>query len=284
MVVDEASMVDLSLMAKLCDALREKTKLVLIGDAAQLAPVNGGAVFNGLIKSSQPNQFRAKDPPKMKIFSDSAELPVSKNILASSMIQLSQVHRRNDACSSEKIGELCAAIREGKGGDVASIIHSGAESITWINDPDDPQLNSLICDGFQQLSQARVPNLALSKIDHFRILCANNDGRYGVANWNIRTERLLPESDLQVRPVVVHVNDYDVSLYNGDDGVILGSKAYFPSEDGIRKIARSRLPQNKIGYATTIHRSQGSEYNKGGHYFTPGGFKTFKQGTAVCRG
>ena len=261
-VVDEASMVDLSLMAKLCDALPEKTKLVLIGDADQLAPVNGGAVFNGLVKSSQPNQFRAEDLPKMKILSDSAKLPVSKNILASSMIQLSQVHRRNDTCSSEKIGELCAAIREGKGEGVASIIHSGVESITWISDPGDPQLNSLICDGLNELSHARVPDLALSKIDNFRILCANNDGRYGVENWNIRTEKLLPESDLQVRPVVVHVNDYDVGLYNGDDGVILGSKAYFPAEDGIREIARSRLPQHKIGYASTIHRSQGSEFNK----------------------
>ena len=51
-------------------------------------------MFNGLVKSSQPNEFRAEDLPKMKIFSDSAELSVSKNIMASSMIQLSKVHRR----------------------------------------------------------------------------------------------------------------------------------------------------------------------------------------------
>ena len=53
-----------------------------------------------------------------------------------------------------------------------------------------------------------------------------------------------------------------VGLFNGDDGVILGSKVFFPAEDGIREIARSRLPQHKIGYASTIHRSQGSEFNK----------------------
>ena len=57
-------MIDLSLMAKLCQALREETKLVLIGDADQLAPVHGGAVFNGLIKSSKPNEFRAEDLPE----------------------------------------------------------------------------------------------------------------------------------------------------------------------------------------------------------------------------
>jgi len=261
-VVDEASMIDLSLMAKLCDALADKSKLVLIGDADQLAPVHGGAVFNGLIKSLQPNEFRAEDLPKMKVFSKSAKLTQSNNILAGSMIQLSKVHRRSNTFSSEKIGELCAAIKEGKTEDVASIFHSGADSITWIRDLDDPKLDSLICEEFNELSDARVPDLALSKLGNFRILCANNDGRYGVTDWNTRTEKILPESEVPIRPVVVHINDYEVGLYNGDDGVVMGPKAYFSSDDGIREIARSRLPQHKIGYASTIHRSQGSEFNK----------------------
>jgi exodeoxyribonuclease V alpha subunit len=261
-VVDEASMIDLSLMAKLCDALREETKLVLIGDADQLAPVNGGAVFNGLIKSSQPNEFRAEDLPKMETFSDSAELSAPQNIMSSSMIQLSRVHRRSDNNSSEKIGELCTAIKEGNGDEVASIIHSDVDSIKWISDLDDPQLDSLIYEEFNDLSVTRIPDLALSKLGKFRILCANNDGRYGVANWNTRSETILPKFDVPIRPVVVHVNDYTVGLYNGDDGIVLGSKVYFQAEDGIREIARSRLPQHKIGYASTIHRSQGSEFNK----------------------
>lgn len=261
-VVDEASMIDLSLMAKLCDALREDTKLVLIGDADQLAPVHGGAIFNGLIKTSQPNEFRAEDLPKMKIFSGSAELSASKNIMASSMIQLSKVHRRSDNNSTEKIGELCAAIKDGNADKVISIIHSDVDSIKWISDLDDPQLNSLIYDEFNELSVTRIPNLALSKLGKFRILCANNDGRYGVENWNTKTEKILAKTDVATRPVVVHVNDYAVGLYNGDDGVILDSKVYFPAEDGIREIARSRLPQHKIGFASTIHRSQGSEFNK----------------------
>lgn len=261
-VVDEASMIDLSLMAKLCDALADKSKLVLIGDADQLAPVHGGAVFNGLIKSLQPNEFRAEDLSNIKVFSKSAKLTQSNNILAGSMIQLSKVHRRSDTSSSEKIGELCAAIKEGKTEDVASIFHSGADSITWIRDLGDPKLDSLICEEFNELSDARVPDLALSKLGNFRILCANNDGRYGVTDWNTRTEKLLPETEVSIRPVVVHINDYEVGLYNGDDGVVMGPKAYFSSDDGIREIARSRLPQHKIGYASTIHRSQGSEFNK----------------------
>ena len=261
-VVDEASMIDLSLMAKLCDALQEKAKLVLIGDADQLAPVHGGAVFNGLVKSFQPNEFRAEDLPIMKAFSGSAKLSSINNILAGSMIQLSQVHRRNGTHSSAKIGELCEAIKEGRVEDVLSIIHSGTESIVWIRDLDDPRLDSLIYDEFSELSKARSPTFALSKLGGFRILCPNNQGRHGVSSWNLRAEKKLPDTGEQMRPVVVHVNDYAIGLFNGDDGVVLGPKVYFPTEDGVREIARSRLPQHKIGYASTIHRSQGSEFNK----------------------
>ena len=261
-VVDETSMIDLPLMAKLCDALQEDTKLVLIGDAAQLAPVHGGAVFNGLIESSQPNEFREEDLPKMGVFSNSAKLSQPTNRLASSMIQLSKVHRRKDISSSGKIDELCNAIKEGRAKDAVSVIHSGVESITWIRDLTDPQLDSLICDEFTELSDAHDPSFALSKLGKFRILCANNEGEYGVSNWNAKAEGLLPNTNSSARPVVVHVNDYSIGLYNGDDGVVFGTKVYFPSEEGVREIARSRLPQHKMGYASTIHRSQGSEFDK----------------------
>ena len=261
-VVDETSMIDLPLMAKLCDALQEDTKLVLIGDAAQLAPVHGGAVFNGLIESSQPNEFREEDLPKMGVFSNSAKLSQPTNRLASSMIQLSKVHRRKDISSSGKIDELCNAIKEGRAKDAVSVIHSGVESITWIRDLTDPQLDSLICDEFTELSDAHDPSFALSKLGKFRILCANNEGEYGVSNWNAKAEGLLPNTNSAARPVVVHVNDYSIGLYNGDDGVVFGTKVYFPSEEGVREIARSRLPQHKMGYASTIHRSQGSEFDK----------------------
>ena len=129
--------------------------------------------------------------------------------------------------STEKIGELCVAIKDGRADEVISILHSGADSIKWISDLDDPQLNSLIYDEFNQLSDDRVPDLALTKLGKFRILCANNDGRYGVENWNTRTERIFPNTDVAIRPVVVHANDYAVGLYNGDDGSFLGRKYIF---------------------------------------------------------
>jgi exodeoxyribonuclease V alpha subunit len=184
------------------------------------------------------------------------------NRLAGSMIQLSKVHRRKDTSSSGKIDELCNAIKEGRARDAVSLIHSGVESITWISDLTDPLLDSLISNEFSEISDAQDPSLALSKLGKFRILCANNEGDYGVSHWNAKTVGLLPITDASIRPVVVHVNDYSIGLYNGDDGVVFGPKVYFPSEEGVREIAKSRLPQHKMGYASTIHRSQGSEFDK----------------------
>ena len=261
-IIDEASMVDLPLMAKLCQSLSEETKLVLVGDADQLSPVQGGAVFNGLVQSSQSNAFLPEDLPAMNVFSDSATLSKSDDPLTGNLVQLSNVHRRNDSISTAKIGELCDAIKEGRSDDVISIIHSGDECITWISDLNDPQLDVLIRHEFIELSMASDPAVALSKIDKFRILCANNEGRYGVSHWNQKAENQLSDNESRILPVVIHVNDYTVELFNGDDGLLLGSGAYFQSEEGVRKIARSRLPKHRIGYATTIHRCQGSEFNK----------------------
>ena len=78
----------------------------------------------------------------------------------------------------------------------------------------------------------------------------------------LRADGQFSQSDTISKPLVIHSNDYALGLHNGDDGVILGQKAYFAGEDGYRKIALSRLPQHKIGYASIIHRSQGSEFTK----------------------
>jgi exodeoxyribonuclease V alpha subunit len=262
MVVDEASMIDLPLMAKLCQALREDTKLVLIGDADQLAPVQGGAVFNGLIQSFYRNELSEEDMGEVEIFSESSKRSQGNHLFSNSLVHLSKVHRRSGSLSTAKINELCEAIKDGRADDVVSILHSDADSISWMQDPEDPQLDSLLRDEFSELSNTSAPELALSMLGRFRILCANNEGRYGVSNWNVRADGQFSQSDKISKPLVIHSNDYALGLHNGDDGVILGQRAYFAGEDGYREIALSRLPQHKIGYASTIHRSQGSEFDK----------------------
>ena len=133
-VVDEASMIDLPLMAKLCQTLREDTKLVLIGDADQLAPVQGGAVFNGLIQSYQRDEFPEEDMAEEEIFSESAKRSQGNHLFSNSLVHLSKVHRRSDKSSTAKINELCEAIKDGRADDAVSILHSDANSIAWQKD------------------------------------------------------------------------------------------------------------------------------------------------------
>ena len=238
-VVDEASMMDLPLMAKLCAALRDEAKLILVGDADQLAPVQGGAVFNGLIKASTVD-----------------------DMLAGHFVRLVVNHRRAESPAAAVLGDLCDAIRDGRADDALALAQGGGESIRFVEKLDDPSIDQSIRAGFERLANARDPAGALAALGDFRILCAHNHGRYGVRNWNQRADGLLPSDELRPRPVVVGVNDYTVGLFNGDDGVVLGNRAHFGAEDGTREVARSRLPQHKAGYASSIHRSQGSEFDE----------------------
>ena len=261
-VVDEASMVDLPLLAKLCQALPEDAKLILVGDADQLAPVQGGAVFNGLVKPARPYILGDSDSLPSSGISKTAKEAECKHILSDNLVKLSHVHRRDHNSSALRIGELCDAIKEGHGQDALDIARSGQPGIRWISRLDDPALSELIRSGFQEFHQSEQPTTALSHLGNFRILCAYNDGPFGVSHWNLLAEHALAASGEHPRPVVVGVNDYSVGLFNGDDGVVLGNRAFFASEEGMRELACSRLPQHHSGYATSIHRSQGSEFDK----------------------
>ncbi len=261
-VVDEASMVDLPLMAKLCDALPDKAKLILVGDADQLAPVQGGAVFNGLIKPCKSNLFSPHDLDLMSPFSKSGVESRGEDPLAGSLVCLGRVHRREGSSSAAVLGKLCDAIRDGKAEDALALAQSGSEGIRFVKDLEDSEIDAIIRRGFERLAKAESAEGALQGLGDFRILCAHNQGRYGVTDWNLRADGLLPAQDTRARPLVVGVNDYTVGLFNGDDGVTIGNRAYFGSEDGTRELARSRLPRHDQGYAISIHRSQGSEFKE----------------------
>jgi exodeoxyribonuclease V alpha subunit len=62
--------------------------------------------------------------------------------------------------------------------------------------------------------------------------------------------------------VVIQKNDYGVDLFNGDDGVVSGDKAFFSSANDLREISKARLPSYQDAFALSIHRSQGSEYER----------------------
>ena len=261
-VVDEASMVDLPLMAKLLEALKPTARLILSGDADQLSPVQGGGVFNALAKGGVLNSFDSHDVPLLQRFSSAAVELSSPNPLLGHVVSLQQSHRQGADQEGVNISEFCRMIKDGQGEDAKSFALADNLGIEMISSTKDPRVEKLIVEGFSELGNAEGPEQALLGLRKFRILCPHNLGRYGVDFWNQKAGYLVQSSNNQFLPLVIQMNDYGVDLFNGDDGVVSGDKAFFSSANDMREIPKARLPKYDEAFALSIHRSQGSEYDR----------------------
>ncbi|MCB0932510.1 MAG: exodeoxyribonuclease V subunit alpha [Mycobacterium sp.] len=244
-VVDETSMVSLTMMARLLDAVRPESRLVLVGDPHQLASVEAGAVLADLVDG----------------LAAVAETPIATLVTP---------HR-----FGESIGSLAQAIREGDAESALAVLAAGGESIEWVNsDQPGDVLRKVLVPHALKVREAAVlgdgPE-ALRTLDQHRMLCAHRRGPYGVTYWNRQTERWLAEqTDMPLwapwypgRPVLVTANDYGLGLYNGDTGVAVlrdGSlRAVMSASGGPVELATSRLADIETMHAMTIHKSQGSQ-------------------------
>jgi exodeoxyribonuclease V alpha subunit len=247
-VVDETSMVSLTLMARLLEAVRPDARLVLVGDADQLASVEAGAVLADLVDG-----LSARDGARI------ATLRTS--------------HR-----FGETIGALADAIRVGDADRVLALLRSGEGHIDFIEfgEGDDPsqQLRSILVPHALRLREAAVLgaiDVALSVLDEHRLLCAHRRGPFGVAHWNAQVQRWIAEETGQPawsewyagRPLLVTANDYGLRIYNGDTGVSVagpdGLRAVIAGATGPLNFATSRLGDVETMHAMTIHKSQGSQ-------------------------
>ena len=240
-VVDETSMVSLTMMARLLEAVRPDARLILVGDPDQLASVEAGAVLADLVDGLDSTKI--------------AELKTS--------------HR-----FGESIGALASAIRDGDADSTVEVLRTGGEHIEWIEDVEPSEhLRKVLVPHAVALRQAALHGdaaAALKTLDEHRLLCAHRRGPYGVRYWNRQTERWLTEATGEPiwaswylgRPILVTANDYGLGLYNGDTGVTL-------LKDGVLRaviagtepleFATSRLADVDTVHAMTIHKSQGSQ-------------------------
>ena len=240
-VVDETSMVSLTMMARLLEAVRPDARLILVGDPDQLASVEAGAVLADLVDGLDSSKI--------------AELRTS--------------HR-----FGESIGALASAIRDGDADTAVDVLRAGGDHIEWIEDEEPSEhLRKVLVPHAVALRQAALLGdaaAALKTLDEHRLLCAHRRGPYGVRYWNRQTERWLTEATGEPiwaswylgRPILVTANDYGLGLYNGDTGVTL-------LRDGVLRaviagtepleFATSRLADVDTVHAMTIHKSQGSQ-------------------------
>lgn len=244
-VVDETSMVSLTMMARLLEAVRPQSRLLLVGDPDQLASVDAGAVLADLVDGLGAGT-------------------------GSPVVALRTSHR-----FGESIGALASAIRDGDADAAIEVLAAGGDHVEWIVD-DDPSagLRKVVLPQALALRQAAIlgdANTALDILDEHRLLCAHRRGPHGVQHWNHQVERWLTESTGEPiwsdwyagRPVLVTANDYGLGLYNGDTGVTVngpdGLRAAIAGAGEPRAFATSRLPDLETMYAMTIHKSQGSQ-------------------------
>ena len=268
LIIDEASMIGMDLMAKLVRALPDKARLVLLGDSQQLGSVEAGAMLADLCQYG--SQFSASFCAMTKQIAD-VTLPLRKHqdsALKDSIIHL-QHNYRFDAKSD--IGKLAQAV---KSGDITSVYDALATQDMWQQQPfiADAKLHQ----GYQAyfdaiLDDADAPR-CLRIFNRYRILCALNQGRESVSFVNNMIEGYCLQQGWQIdrfyhgKPIIILKNDYQQRLFNGDTGLILRDNqgklsACFWVEGTVRRVALARLPLHDTCFAMTIHKSQGSEFD-----------------------
>jgi exodeoxyribonuclease V alpha subunit len=251
-LVDEASMVSLTHMARLLEALRPSARLILVGDADQLVSVDAGAVLADLVAGAEA----AARPPL-------------------ALARLTTVHR-----FGATIGSLADALRRGDADGVVTALSAGSPEVEWltVEDPTTELRGVVSRHARAVLDAARAGDApaALTALGRHRLLCAHREGPHGVRTWNRLAETWLAEDTGLTfydpvyvgRPLLVTANDYATGVLNGDTGVIVAATtpdgtpvrmAVIEGAAGAQRFAPSRLGDIETMHAMTIHKAQGSQ-------------------------
>jgi exodeoxyribonuclease V alpha subunit len=274
-IVDETSMVPLSLMVRLVDAVRDDAQLVLVGDPDQLAAIEVGAVLRDIVgPAAEAPRFGAGMRATLARVIGEAPAGPEQRSFGDGVAVLRRGHR-----SVAPIGALAEAIRRGDEDGVVEALAVDDASITWIRDPlvDVGALRAHAVAAYGPLiaaARAGDADTALRQLGAFRLLCAHRHGPLGVAQWTQSLESWLREAlpgfepsaqRYAGLPLLATRNDYELRLHNGDTGVVVRGadgelRAVFDAGGERIELAPSRLADVEPLFATTVHKSQGSEF------------------------
>ncbi len=266
-VIDETSMVSLTMMARLLEAVRPQTRLVLVGDPDQLASVEAGAVLADLVAGLT---LREQRTPAAAVAQP-----------GSGVVLLTHIHRFGGA-----IAELAQAVRAGDADEALDILVGEHDDVSFLDPDAGDDLDDVRHDVVTAAAALREAAAdgdaahALDALDRHRVLCAHRTGPYGVEGWSRRIEGWLAASRAVAhqaewylgRPVLVTANDHLLGLYNGDAGVVIAAagedgptgelRVAFRRHGGVVTFAPSRLAGLQTVHAMTVHRSQGSQFDR----------------------
>jgi exodeoxyribonuclease V alpha subunit len=277
-IVDEASMIDLALLAKLFDAIRPDARIILVGDKDQLASVEAGSAFRDIctpdfelgVSVSLAESFAKSTGEKLDGTS------TDQALIHSVVVELRRNYRFTPGAG---IGELSSAVNRGDAEGAIAVLKSGG-SIRWRPTPSlknfERELRERVFPRFEKLLRLSDPAVALKQLAEFAVLCALRRGPFGAETVNALLEGMLRETGLievarryhAGEPIIIVRNDYNVGLFNGDLGIVLPDaitgelRVFFRGEeDEVLNFAPGRLPAHEPAFALTVHKSQGSEFH-----------------------
>ena len=279
LILDEASMIDVPLMAATLAALPPACRVILLGDRDQLASVEAGNLFGDLCGDGTL-RWSADLVGRMRPLTGPAPLPempaAQAGALDDSLVILRASRRFSETSG---IGALARAINSGDPALLAAALQAEAPDV-HVEEAAGPEaagwLRQWIEGHFLPLFTAGDPGRALDELGRCRILCALREGPAGVEGINRLTETLfrrngrIAGNDRLYRgmPLLILRNDYDLGLFNGDTGILWPDRhgalhAWFSQPDsGLRPVALARLPAWQTAYGLTIHKAQGSEFDR----------------------
>ncbi len=283
-IVDEASMVDMALMSKLVQALHPRASLILLGDKDQLASVEAGAVLGDICDAGNNSEEYStgfiRELETLSVDTKGLHRAEKASGIWDAIVILKKSYRFD---TKSGINALSRAVNAGDPQQVHALFKSNQYDDIVLQDLPEPvilaqALKKKILIGFQDYLKTIDPAAVSACFGRFRILCAIRGGPYGVSELNLLAEHVLKQAGIlnpdqiwyQGRPVLITQNDYHLGLFNGDVGLILPDpasknalRAFFPKADGgFKALHPLRLPKHETVFAMTVHRSQGSEFDK----------------------
>lgn len=294
-VVDETSMLSVTAMSHLLEAVRPDARLILVGDPHQLASVEAGAVLADLVErppsgatdssgathssGADHDSGTALDAEIMALADDSRITASERPRLADGIVELTRNFRNRDG-----IATVAAAVNDGDGDRVLELIGSGELADIVLVEPDDPAIHRDVVAWVTDLwSAARAGDAptALQVLDSHRVLCAHRAGRWGVQGWTrqivewcgeipghppVTPDLAAPQPGM---PILVTANDRQNRVFNGDCGVVIAEAGDPSLTVAFRRsefsdpmfVPPARLAETMWAYAMTIHRSQGSQFD-----------------------
>ena len=269
-------MVDLVLMRRVLAALSLNTRLILLGDAHQLASVETGQVLADLC----PVDAISYSPAVARALNAVAETSLATDQRPSSPLADVTINLKKNYRFAEGsgIGELAKRVNSGDVPGTLAVLSNSWGDLAWHTKVAAEDLEIQLSAGFRSYIEAlkagEDPRQWLDAFDKYRVLCAYRHGTWGTIRLNRLLDRYLSQALSHStgspwysgRPVMIVQNDYEQGLFNGDVGIYgpggrRGGTVYFSSGEGaMRGIAPEQLPPYETAFAITVHKAQGSEF------------------------